>query len=178
MRQRMTADDFNHLFGRFQHEAFRLETLPVYTVAEEQEWFADFLAGTIRPLDEIPFFSAWHDSIRRVASEGRQVRRVKILDEPATDYQRFEVWAGQFNAAAGEDIRYLRRERANEIGLPLAGDWWLFDSKYLALMQFDPDGRPLGGEVIDDEDLVRQHCAWRDLAVRYATPHTEWMISA
>lgn len=175
MRRRMTATDFNYLFDRFEHEAFRLETLPVYTVAEEQETLAAFLAGTVRPLTEIPFFSEWHDSIRTVVAKGGEVKRVRILDEPPTDYQRLEMWAGQFQTAAGEILLYLNRSRAIEIGLPLDRDWWLFDERHLALMEFDPDGRPLGGEVTDDEHLVRQHCAWRDLAIRHATPCAEWL---
>lgn len=174
MRQMMTPKDFNHLFNRFTVEAFRLETRPVYTVAEEQDTFADFLAGAARPLTEIPFFSEWHDSIRRASAEGRRVSRVRILDEPPTDYQRFEVWAGQFNAAAGEQLRYLWRGKAKEIGLPDHEDWWLFDSKHLAVMKFDPQGHPLGGEVTDDEEAIRQYRRWRDLANRHATSETEW----
>lgn len=175
MTQRMTARDFNYLFDRFEHEAFRLETLPVYTVDEEQETFAAFLAGTAPPLTELTFFSEWHDSIRGVTAKGGQVKRVRILDDPPTDYQRFEIWAGQFNTAAGEILTYLKRSQAAEIDLPLASDWWLFDSKHLARMQFDTDGRPLGGEVTDDEHLVAQHRAWRDLASRHATPSAEWL---
>lgn len=175
MRQRMTPRDFNYLFDRFQVEAFRLETLPVYRVAEEQQWFDQFLDGTIRPLTEIPFFAEWHASIRAATAEGRAVRRVRILDEPPTDYQRFEIWAGQFNSAAGETLLYLTRGRAAELGLPLDHDWWLFDQQRLAIMRFDPDGRPLGGDITTDKHLVRQHRAWRDLALRHATPCGEWL---
>ncbi len=171
----MTARDFNYLFNRFEHEAFRLETLPVYVVVEEQPWFAEFLAGTIQPLTEIPFFSEWHDSIRTAEAEGRHVKRVRILDEPPTDYQRFEIWAGQFNTAAGETLLYLTRSRAEEIGLPVDHDWWMFDAARLALMKFDAEGHPLGGDLTDDQQLVEQHRAWRDLALRHATPCAEWL---
>lgn len=175
MPQRMTPRDFNYLFDRFEVEAFRLETLPVYLVAEEQQWFARFLDGTIPPLTEIPFFAEWHDSLRAARDEHRHVRRVRILDEPPTDYQRFEMWAGQFNTTVGETLLYLTRSRAEEIGLPVDHDWWLFDSARLALMSFDPDGRPLGGEITTDPVLVQQHLAWRHLAVRHATPCGEWL---
>lgn len=175
MHQRMTPRDFNYLFNRFKVEAFRLETLPVYRVAEEQEWFDRFLDGTIPPLPEIPFFAEWNRSIQAAVAEGRRITRVRILDEPPTDYQRFELWAGRWNAEAGETLLYLTRSHAHHIKLPIDRDWWLFDSARLALMNFDPDGRPLGGEIATDPALIQQHRAWRHLAVHHATPCGEWL---
>lgn len=170
MGQRLTADDFNQLWRYFRHEAFRLECQPVYLVDVEREPFAEFLRGEPRPAPEIPYYAAWLDQIHAVTSQGRRVARVRILEEPPTDYQRWEIWAGQYNIAAGEDIRYLNRSQAVEVGLPVAADWWLFDSERLALMRFSPDGTPLGGEIIDDPEVVAQHCTWRDLAVSHSAP--------
>jgi hypothetical protein len=174
----MAPDDFNRLFNRFEREAFRLETQPVYLVAEEQEDFALWLAGRGRPLNERPVFREWQDGIRKATTAGRTIRRVRILEEPPTDYQRFEMWAGQWNAAAGEVIHYLARSRAAAIGLPDAVDWWLFDSATLAIMQFDPDGRPLGGDIVRDPVIVAQHRAWRDLAIQHAAQPAEWQPAA
>jgi hypothetical protein len=176
MSERMTADDFNALFDRFEHEAFRLETLPVYVVEQEQEPFAAFLDGRARPLTEVPYLAQWFDAIRSATSAGRRISRVRILDDPPTDYQRFEIWAGQFNTESGEVLRYLQRHRAEDAGIPLGTDWWLFDSRRLAIMNFDPHGRPLGGEIVTDKCVIDQHCAWRDLAVRHATstPTEQW----
>jgi hypothetical protein len=171
--QRMTADDFNNLFDRFEHEAFRLETLPVYTVEQEQPYFAAWLAGTVPPLDEVPYFVEWQNSIRAATAAGRRISRVRVVEEPPTPYQRFEVWGSQWTAAAGEVLRYMPRSRAETIGLPLGRDWWLFDSQRLAVMDFDPTGRPLGGTIITDKTLIDQHCAWRDLAIRHATSSME-----
>ena len=92
---------------------------------------------------------------------------MRLLDEPPTDYQRWEIWTGTFSAAAGEILRYLNRGTAQELGLPDTTDWWLFDSDRLALMRFDAEGRPLGGEVVTDPELVVQHRIWRDLALRH-----------
>lgn len=171
MQQRLTADDFNHLVRYFRHEAFRLEVQPVYLVEEEQANFAQFLRGEPHPVTDIPFYAEWLNDIRKATSEGRRVSRVRVLEEPPTDYQRWEVWAGiNFNAPAGETLRYLSRSQAVDLGLPLDADWWLFDGQRLAQMRFDPDGRPLGGVIIEDPDVVAQHRAWRDLAVAHSTP--------
>lgn len=173
MVERLTPDDFNHLFGRFTHEAFRFEVQPVYLVAEERETFDEFLRGEPRPLTEFPFFTRWFDQIKAATNEGRHVVRVRVLTEPPTDYQRWEVWAGQFNAAYGEEIRYLPRSTAAKARIPLTDDWWLFDRQRLARMRFAADGTPQGGYIVTDPDLIAQHCKWRDLAVRLSAPAPE-----
>ncbi len=93
-----------------------------------------------------------------------------MLDEPPTDYQRWEIWSGQFNTAAGETIRYLPRSRAAAIGLPVDNDWWLFDGEKLAVMRFGENGQPLGGEILTDPQAVAQHRTWWELAVQHSQP--------
>lgn len=170
MNEQLTSEDFNNLFRYFKATAFRLEVQPVYTVADEQPSVRQFLAGEPRPVTELAFYAAWLDQIRTVTSQGRLVHRVRILDEPPTDYQRWEMWSGQYNVDAGEVIRYLPRGHAMEIGLPVIDDWWLFDSARVARMRFDQEGRPLGGEIVSDPQTVAQYCEWRDLAVRSSSP--------
>src|SRR5207247_1787670 len=86
------------------------------------------------------------------------------------DYQRWEIWSGQYNIAAGEIIRYLARSRAEAVGLPVTDDWWLFDSQRPAIMRFGGAGEPLGGEIVTDPDIVAGHCAWWELAVQHSQP--------
>ena len=86
---------------------------------------------------------------------------------PLTDYSRFGVWCAQFTNGAGEDIRYLERDRADAAGLP-KHDYWLFDSRKLVRMHFDDADRFLGGEIIDDPGEVVQHNYWRDAAWHHA----------
>jgi hypothetical protein len=174
MGQRLTADDFNKLFRYFTSTAFRLETQPVYVVAEEQPSVQRFLGGGLHTIREYPPFAAWLDQIRALTDAGKRVERVRILEEPPTDYQRWEIWSGQTNIAAGEHIGYLPRSRAQSIGLPDAHDWWLFDGQRLARMHFDPSGVPLGGEITDDPEIVAQHRNWQDLAIRHTIPASEY----
>jgi hypothetical protein len=165
----LIGEDFETLFRFYRHSAFRLEVQPVYTVAGEQEAFARYLAGQPQPPTEIPYFMEWLDQIRQVTAEGRRVERVRVIDDPPTDYQRWEAWAGQWNIAAGEVIRYIDRAKALALGIPLNYDWWLFDDERLAIMRFDEIGRPLGGTIVNDPETVVQHQTWRDLAVRSST---------
>lgn len=174
MGERLTGDDFNDLFRYFTATAFRLEAQPVYTVTDERESFEEFLAGEPRPVTEFAFYAAWLAKIRAATHAGKRVERVRVLEEPPTDYQRWELWSGQYNIAAGETIRYITRSRALEIGLPVTDDWWLFDSKKLATMRFSENGEPLGGEIISASDIVAQHGTWWNLAVRHSEAVPPW----
>ncbi|WP_433530283.1 DUF6879 family protein [Micromonospora sp. CA-263727] len=166
MAEQLTGDDFNRLFRYFTSTAFRLEVQPAYEVAEERQSIEEFLAGEPRPVTEFPFYAAWLDQIRSVTAEGRRVERVRILDEPPTDYQRWEIWSGCYNSTAGETIRYMTRSQAEEVGIPIDHDWWLFDSQRVAVMRFSDRGEPLGGEIIEEPAIVAQHNEWWHLAVQ------------
>jgi hypothetical protein len=92
-----------------------------------------------------------------------------VFEDPPTEYQRWERWAGKWNIAAGEHIRYMTRRRALAVGLPLE-DWWLLDSARVVRTKFDERGLPLDSEIVEDPATVTQHCARWDLAVRHSTP--------
>jgi hypothetical protein len=108
--------------------------------------------------------------ISEVTRQGRKIGRVRVLAEPPTDYQRSEIWADPWHARAGEQIRYLPRSRAEQIGLPLDHDWWLLDDERLIDMRFNDAGEITGKALITDPGIVAPYCEWRDLAVRNATP--------
>lgn len=105
--------------------------------------------------------------LREATAEGRQFARVRVVTLPLTDYSRFGVWCSQFTSGAGEDIRYLARDRAEAAGLP-SHDYWLFDSRLLVRMHFDNHGTFLGGEIIENAAEIVQHNYWRDAAWHHA----------
>jgi hypothetical protein len=86
---------------------------------------------------------------------------VRVVSVPLSDYSRFGLWASQFTVAAGEDIRYLRRDQA--AGLP-DHDYWMFDSRTVVRMNFDDQSVFMGAELIDDPADIVQHNYWRDAA--------------
>lgn len=105
--------------------------------------------------------------IHDATSKGRRFTRVRVVSLPITDYSRFGVWCAQFTNGAGEDIRYLSRDRADAEQLP-NHDYWLFDSRKLVRMHFDDADAFLGGEVIEDANEVVRHNYWRDAARHHA----------
>ncbi|MEE1823036.1 hypothetical protein PUR61_12670 [Streptomyces sp. BE20] len=100
--------------------------------------------------------------------EVAQLRNVK--DSPPTPGQRYLLDNAERNSAVGEDIRYLWRADADRLGLP-AEDTWLFDSRVIALLRFDPDDDLTGVELITDPVQVARACQVRDAARHFATPH-------
>src|SRR3954465_15513172 len=97
MTRRRPPDDFNHLFRYFRHEAFRLEVQPVYAVDVEREAFDDFLRGEPRPPDQYDYYVPWLDQIRSATRAGRHITRVRVLEEPPTAYQAFELEMAPYN---------------------------------------------------------------------------------
>jgi hypothetical protein len=105
--------------------------------------------------------------------QGKRRARVRVLDEPPTDYQRWLVWTSPWYAAVGEDIRYLTRSRAARIGLPLREDWWLLDDNRVIVMRFTEEGEIAGDVLITDPAAVASYRTWRDLAIAHAIPATQ-----
>jgi hypothetical protein len=130
-----------------------------------------FLAG--EP-DDLAWFQDWLRMIRAATAEGKQFLRVRVVNVPLSDYNRFGLRCSELTEAAGEDIRYLRRGEA--AGLP-DHDYWLFDSRKLALMHFDDADRFLGAEIIDDLAAVVQHGYWRDDAWHRAIRRDEFAVT-
>ncbi|MGH3661996.1 MAG: DUF6879 family protein [Micromonosporaceae bacterium] len=165
------AAEFDSLFHNFTVEAWRLETRDAYAMSYEREDYERFLSGDllIEPPD-MEWFKPWLDMITKQTGAGKRVGRVRLLAEPPTDYQRWEMWVGSWNSRAGEELRYMPRARAVELGLPTNQDWWMFDSESIVILRFNDNNELLGYEKLTDPAIVAQHLAWRDLAVRHSAP--------
>ncbi|WP_067964076.1 DUF6879 family protein [Nocardiopsis trehalosi] len=150
----------------FEHTAWRMETRRAYGVASETEDFQRWLRGEHVLSDP---GRPWLRTIRKLTSSGKRVERVRLLDDPPTDYQRWILEDVSDNIDAGEDIRYL--PRAEAVRLPHAPhrDFWLFDSRMAGVFHFDGD-RSLGMELTDDPATVLAGCQIRDAAWHYARP--------
>jgi hypothetical protein len=171
----VSGEEFFELFQRFTRSARRLESRSHTHIGEEQPRFREFLAGKLPERCEL-HQSTWTEMVARQTAAGRPFQRVRVMDQPLTDYNRYLIYRTPYNLAAGEDIRYLDRDQANRLDLP-DHDFWVFDSEIVCLLRFTADGRPIGHDVIVDRELAARHEAWILRAREAAIPYDEYVAA-
>jgi hypothetical protein len=115
-----------------------------------------------------------HDElVSLVGATGVQVRRVRIVSEPVSDYIRFEHAGARPTIESGEDLRWLPRRLAYGLVVPV-NDFWLLDGHRVVFNNFDGNGRPLG-QVMTDDPAIAELCRESfDAAWKIAIPHDEF----
>ncbi len=174
MSHLLTGEVFGQLFTSFERTARRLEARDHYDIAEEDDQVGGFATGQLDEADHRAYMADWMGMVRSARAAGKRFERVRIVPAVLTNYLRLELRGNRYNAEAGEDIRYLDRDRANALDLP-DHDFWLFDEERLALQYFTASGRPLGALVVADPAVVSQHAAWLDRAWTEATPYADYL---
>ncbi|AWZ06849.1 MULTISPECIES: DUF6879 family protein [unclassified Streptomyces] len=160
-------DAFGKLFENFQHTAWRLETRSRYASDEGTETYTQFLRGETPAWD---LGTPWSVTIREKTQRGVTVGRVRIVDDPVTVGQRYLLAHADKNAALGEDIRNLWRKDAERLQLP-AEDFWIFDSRIVAVLNFDEADNLVDVELITEPVEVNRYAQVRDAAWHYAVPY-------
>ncbi|MER6089260.1 DUF6879 family protein [Streptomyces bluensis] len=163
-------DEFGQLFETFEHSAWHLETRRGYASDREDPSFAAFVERGAATWD---YDSAWCTNIRRQTSRGKYVGRVRVVDNPPTTGQLFLLDYAKCNAATGEDVRNLWRADAARAHLP-AEDFWIFDSRLVAVLHFDDADTLLDVEVITEPVEVLRYCQVRDAAMHHAIPYDQF----
>ncbi|MFE2633536.1 DUF6879 family protein [Streptomyces scopuliridis] len=172
VQQMISLEEFGRLFETFEHSAWRLETRRGYASDREDETYREFMeTGTVQwDLDD-----EWCTNMRRQTSEGKRVGRVRIVDNPPTTGQLYLLDNARRNAATGEDMRNLWRADADRLRLP-AEDFWIFDSRMIALLHFDNADKLLSVETITDPVEVNRYAQTRDAALHRAIPYDEFAV--
>lgn len=159
------------LLNSFTSYAWRLEALDTYDIGDERDQFNDFTAGrTPQPsADDLE----WQARARSVVASGRQIGRVRMVGHPITDYTRFEWAAYPDNIAAGETIRVYDRSWPNGTEPQFDQDFWLFDDRVAAVMNYASDGQFLGIEVTE---AVEPFLRIRQEALTRSVPFHEYTL--
>lgn len=117
----------------------------------------------------------WVGELRAWRAQGKRMARVRVVTEPLSDDARYLLDVARVNVAAGDEIRYLPRQRAQELELGLPDeDYWIFDAKVAAIIHFDEDDRPVGHELIEDPAQIVQRLHWFDAAWHYSVSREEF----
>ncbi|WP_124268051.1 DUF6879 family protein [Streptomyces sp. ADI96-02] len=154
----------------FEHTAWRLETRREYAADQETVEYRQFLQGVAPPRDED---GPWFVNVRAQTATGRRIASVRLVDEPATDNQRYLLATTPDNLGTGEDIRYLHRSAAAAIGLGCEEDFWLFDSRVVARFNCNDTDRRM--ELTTDPEQVVRACRIRDAAWHHAARYEEFI---
>ncbi|MET9669420.1 DUF6879 family protein [Streptomyces sp. NPDC006475] len=166
----ITVDEFGSLFETFKHTAWRLETRRAYASDVETETYREFVeSGSVNwDLDD-----AWCTNMRAQTGAGKRVGRVRIVDDPPTVGQLYLMDNARRNAFTGEQMTNLRRADAQRLGLP-EEDFWIFDSRLVALLNFDADDNLVDVELITEPAEVVLYAQVRDAAVHHAVPFDQF----
>ena len=164
-----TVPPFRDLIATATTSAVHLETRDAYT--PDDPLYLDWLAG--KPVPE-PALPDWYDLVRAHVARGIKFRRVRVVSEPLAPFIRheFEMTSG-LNIAAGEDVRWLPRQTAPSLCVPLC-DFWVLDNRLVRFGFFAGDGTFLGHELSEDPSVVRACSEAFESVWHLAIPHADY----
>lgn len=174
----LTPAEFDALFDGFAATVARLEALPAYAVGgAEAERLRAFREGLPRPLRSVRS-DPW---LARIAvstvTSSKSWTRVRVVDEPMTAYQRYQLQSYRESQAVGEQVRIVPRSLAGDVGV----DFWLFDEDgdrpLAVLMHYHPDGRLDRRELVEQPDRVAELAAGLHRVEAVAVPLNEFLTS-
>jgi hypothetical protein len=158
------------LFRAARSSAWHMELRDSYTPGDP-DWL-DWQAG--RRFDPADRWSQWSDLVRATVARGVGVRRVRIVSEPVTPYVMFEYDVTKaHNIGAGEEVRWLPRQQAAGLLVPVT-DFWVFDGQVVLWNHFAGDGSWVGEEECHDADLAKSCATAFDAAWNRAVPHEDY----
>jgi hypothetical protein len=146
---RVTVPELDELLHGARHRALHLELRDLYA---DSGAYAAWKVG--EPYDTGAADSQWHGLVAPVVARGVDIRRLRVVSEPVSDYIRYEYEiTPAANLAAGERVRWLPRRHASDLRFP-GNDFWLVDDRMLFNL-FSGDGDWIGVELVTDTDVVK-----------------------
>lgn len=147
----MPEPSFAELLASCTRTALKLEFRDQY-MADDPGYIA-WQAGDID--QAVREYAGWTETARSATARGVEMKRVRVIGEPVSDYIAFEhAVTARANVAAGEQIRWVPRPRVSAVALP-GNDVWIIDEATLQFIFFAGDGRFVGNEVSTDPDVVK-----------------------
>lgn len=167
-------ESFADLLAECNKTAFKLEFRDQYMTGDPGyvAWQAGDLDQAIRE------YADWTEQARSAIQRGVQMKRARIISEPVSDYIAFEhAVTTSVNIAAGEQIRWVPRQRVSDLALP-GNDVWVFDDAVLEFYFFAGNGRFVSNDVVTDPEAVKLCASAFDAAWDRGIDHDQYMAAS
>lgn len=142
----ITDEDFDRLLRQFDRDSIHLETRDAYGTSVELPHMAKWAAN--EP-DDLKWLQDWCNTLREHMKAGRSVRRVRIVSEPLSEYQRWSHSVAAPMVEAGEDIRWTPRRLVSSVAIP-GNDYYLFDDRQVIFLIYAGNGLAVDKVVSTD----------------------------
>jgi hypothetical protein len=143
---------FSDLLKDAQKSALKLELRDSYLPNDPAylAWLAGDREETYRR------YAPWPVEVSGAVARGVEMRRVRVVSDPVSDYIRFEhAVTDRVNIAGGEQVRWLPRSRAWDLLLPTC-DLWIVDERVALFYLFSAEGESAGSQVSADPAVVER----------------------
>jgi len=166
----ISEGEFSRLLDSFQESSAHLETRDAYGTVTELPYMAKWAAG--EP-DDLAWLDEWCAELREHVKAGRSVRRVRVVSEPLSEYQRWSRSIAHPMVEAGEDIRWVPRRRVSSTCLP-GNDFYLLDNELVVFLHYSGAGLNTAFTTsTDSRDIELCRTAF-DAVWALAIPHSEY----
>lgn len=119
------------------------------------------------------FIDGWVGEVLADAARGQRTRRIRVVSEPLSEYQRFVFDIQGAAVEAGEDIRWLPRRFTSTLLLP-GNDMFVLDEARLIFNVLDGANRCAEIRFTDDPGQVKPCLDAFEAAWRCAIPHRDY----
>jgi len=100
-------------WNRSKVRIFRLESLPIYNVPEDQKIFEEWKRTKKFPVGS---YEEWLQKLEKTKERGVVMQRVRVAPLPLSDYLKYEVdfWK-KFSTKTGEQISFIETGKFEKI---------------------------------------------------------------
>lgn len=135
------------LFKKFKKSALRLETFPEYKDDMNEDDYHNFILG--KPLNYADV--EWINNVKQWTEQGKIIKRIRIISEDLTTYEKYEFLCYNENNLAGEKILVVpRTEYEKLVNKQDRFDYWIFDESIVCKINYNENGCFIGCEIIKE----------------------------
>lgn len=166
----ITDEQFDQLLCGFERESIHVETRDAYGTAVELPHMLQWTRG--EP-DDLEWLQGWCATLREHVKAGRSVRRVRVVSEPLSDYQRWSYSIAHPMVQAGEDIRWVPRRLVSSIAFP-GNDFYLLDDRLVVFLLYEGSGLAAAKVTSTDTADIRLCRSAFEAVWKLSIPHSDY----